>query len=399
MGEFLSNTFNRLSSLGIVAGLGAASLAVAYTTELPPEIAIKNHLITPAFHVFGATSPFEDGEPEGVPMAISHGTADTTTYTLKVTTYVEAEAGLESDLFGEVYSTSEVVAKGLSVSRFEIPGVPTVDLRSTDEALYVTRFATDENGDMQDVGIDLTGADFEIQLPGIAHNENGAYVCDQEPGDPDFAGCMTSMGIDDGWASEAPIIGDEEVAEKLPNSERALFDAYGEIDECDFDAILIPALNSAYVALNNELNLNIPLIDGNDRFQEVVAILQRYSERSRYGQSYEPQDIRVHVTGAYTPPGDVGQRIEAIMSRSPKFPFTVPENLDEDQCAHTIDGQVPMAIGDTQLGNLADEIRHIAILGLPQVPDGYDPESKEFVNDGRFTAPDESMFDALGASL
>jgi len=278
------------------------------------------------------------------------------------------------------------VREGYVVNRLKLEGISVADVRTTQEAMYITQYV-----DGEDVGINLTNAIFEMQNPALADDVNGALKCDKGPEDVGFSGCITKDTIREGFWSAFPVIGEDQDG-NIYNSAEILFDQYGQIEKCHFDSILIPAMNEAYKKYADQ-GINF-IIDGPDRYQMAMEVLVRGFWRDSIKQSRPPQAVIFRLSGRYVPADDINTRLQ-YLDDTLDFPFSPPQNFNPSYCAEGPEGTVPLGFTEGSLDTFTSQIENIAILGLPQVPDGYNPTTRQFEEGDAFVAPDQSVFEDL----
>jgi hypothetical protein len=83
---------------------------------------------------------------------------------------------------------------------------------------------------------------------------------------------------------------------------------------------------------------------------------------------------------------------------SSDFHFAPPKNFDPTYCAQGPGGTIPLGLTNTSLDSFSQQIENIAIMGLPQVPDGYNPFTRQFDDTDTFKAPPQSVFNELRGS-
>jgi hypothetical protein len=386
---------DRLRPLTQTALLIGAVAVLFNTTDEPIERAfdsvILDRAVEPALHHYGWTGWWEDDNPEHLAPAanVGAGKVQLDEYLGSFTTYVTAEARLNGKIFGETFDTSKSVREGYIVNRLKLKGVSIADVRTTQEAMYITQYS-----EGVDTGIDLTTAVFEMQNPDLADDVNGALQCEKGPEDEGFTGCVTKDTIRQGFWSAFPVIGEDQDGD-IYNAAELLFDEYGRIEECHFDTILIPALNEAYKKYSDK-GINF-VIDGPNRYQIAMEILVRGFWRDSIKESRPPQAVIFNLNGNYVPELDINTRLQQL-DDTVDFPFAPPKNFDPTYCAQGPGGTIPLGLTNTSLDSFSQQIENIAIMGLPQVPDGYNPFTRQFDDTDTFKAPPQSVFNELRGS-
>lgn len=392
-GEALARgAMDKIRPLAQTALLVGAVAILFNTTEEPVEQAfdavVIERMLEPTLHRFGMNGWWEDDNPNHLAPAanVGAGQMDLDEYLGAFTTYVTADARLNGEIFGQTYDTSKSVREGYVVNRLKLEGISVADVRTTQDAMYITQFIGGE-----DVGINLTNALFEMQNPALADDVNGALTCEKGPEDAGFTGCITKDTIREGFWSAFPVIGEDQDG-NIYNSAEILFDQYGQIEKCHFDSILIPAMNEAYKKYADQ-GINF-IIDGPDRYQMAMEVLVRGFWRDSIKQSRPPQAVIFRLSGRYVPADGINTRLQ-YLDDTLDFPFSPPQNFNPSYCAEGPEGTVALGFTEGSLDAFTSQIENIAILGLPQVPDGYNPNTRQFESGDTFVAPDQSVFEDL----
>lgn len=369
--------------------LGLVVTGLFMTTETPVESVLvdntKQHILEPTLHYFGKTAYWENENQDNLaePAYVQAGSMAVDQTIGRFTHFAAAKAELNGKIFGQTFETSKSVREGLVVNKLKLPELTVANIRSTKNVLYITHLE-----EAEDVGIDLTNALFELADPEAAQDINGTLRCNSEPQDRDYSGCVTRDTIRSGFFSDAPVIGEDQERE-IYNAAELLFDDYAQIEKCHFDSILIPKINEVYETYLADLNIPFRL-EGSQRYQQAMEVLVRGFWRDRIKEGRVPQSVFFHLSGNFVPLESVQQRLQH-RADTVDFPFEPPKDFDAAYCAKGPDNTLPFIVHGLNLENFDQQITHLAIMGLPVVPNGYNPFTQKFESgSNKYIAPDTS---------
>jgi hypothetical protein len=251
-----------------------------------------------------------------------------------------------------------------------IPDMAVIQRVANEDFVVYTKFDSNNNA----VGFDVSEVEFAMRSPEIDADDGVVDGKCKTPTDsPRYRGCVVSVYLNNGWLQGIPLLGAD-------NEEKSGFESAFVDDVLQSDVYCL--INTYYgPAMNKSLER---FGDSVDSPTEIVEYLARAGLRIPDYQDVgiPPQKSFANFNGTF----DVGEPVNTRLANEADKQGINIDNFDvpDDFCA--LDGSGKEAV----VGLVPDRnysIGVIAVMGMPEVPAYYNPDTNSIDESNKFLAP------------